>query len=323
MENTTRIRPFNPATDYPLLAQISKTVWPDYAATEEEFRFRDENSAPHLIRDRFIAQDTSGNLRGAAMVSQSINTYHPQKFSVNIDVLPEHRRQGVGTALYQAMWDSIAPLNPIDIQATTQEDRPESLAFLTKLGFVEAMREWESRLKMVTFDTQTLQVKADNVATSGIVIKSYAELADDPERDQKIYELDCTVVSDMPSTIPFTKPDFAHFIQHAFHSPNSVPEAYFIAIDTQNQDKFVGETTLWRVEMGDYIETGATGILRAYRGRGIASALKLRAALYAKSQNIAEIRTWNAQKNREMLAINEKMGFIKQPAWIEMHQTKP
>src|SRR5262249_28262313 len=59
-----------------------------------------------------------------------------------------------------------------------------------------------------------------------------------------------------------------------------------------------------------------TGVLREYRRRGIAMALKLRAILYAKSAGYSRIKTWNEQGNRPMLSINEALGFIKQPAWI-------
>jgi len=45
-------------------------------------------------------------------------------------------------------------------------------------------------------------------------------------------------------------------------------------------------------------------------------ALKLRAVAYAKERGFREIRTWNDSINRPMLAINEALGFAKQPAWI-------
>jgi GNAT superfamily N-acetyltransferase len=188
------------------------------------------------------------------------------------------------------------------------------MRFLQKNGFEEAMREWESRLEVANFDANLLQGAADKVAASGITIHSYAELAHDPDRDQKLYELDSAVMLDIPSTSEVVEIGIENFLKQYMQAPNFLPDAYFIAKDGE---KYVGESALWRVDLGGYLDTGATGVLREYRGRGIASALKLHALLYAKSQNIPEVRTWNAQKNKEMLAINEKVGFIKQPAWIE------
>ena len=41
---------------------------------------------------------------------------------------------------------------------------------------------------------------------------------------------------------------------------------------------------------------------------------------YAREHGRREIKTWNDQSNRPMLAINEAMGFVRQPAWIELRK---
>ena len=33
------------------------------------------------------------------------------------------------------------------------------------------------------------------------------------------------------------------------------------------------------------------------------------------------IKTWNESNNRAMLSINEALGFVKQPAWVNYHKT--
>jgi hypothetical protein len=45
-------------------------------------------------------------------------------------------------------------------------------------------------------------------------------------------------------------------------------------------------------------------------------ALKLRTVRHAQAMGVDHIKTWNDQRNRPMLAINEAMGFEKQPAWV-------
>lgn len=54
------------------------------------------------------------------------------------------------------------------------------------------------------------------------------------------------------------------------------------------------------------------GSRRSYRRRGIA---------YARAQGCPTIKTWNESNNHAMLAINEALGFVKQPAWIEFGKT--
>jgi hypothetical protein len=57
-------------------------------------------------------------------------------------------------------------------------------------------------------------------------------------------------------------------------------------------------------------------VKRGHRGRHIALALKVRSILYAQSRGVPVVKTWNEQNNRAMLAINERLGFVRQPAWI-------
>jgi RimJ/RimL family protein N-acetyltransferase len=91
-------------------------------------------------------------------------------------------------------------------------------------------------------------------------------------------------------------------------------EGYFLALDN---GQYVGLSTLWASQGVPDLYTGLTGTLRSHRRRGIALALKLSAIDYARSIGTPRIRTWNATGNEGMLAINEALGFVKQPAWIE------
>jgi RimJ/RimL family protein N-acetyltransferase len=57
-------------------------------------------------------------------------------------------------------------------------------------------------------------------------------------------------------------------------------------------------------------------VLRAYRGRSLALALKLRGIAYARSRGMAEIQTVNDMANAPMLALNRKLGFVQTGANI-------
>jgi mycothiol synthase len=316
-----KIRPFDKEKDHPGRVAIFNLLNPDSPSTEEDARREDEARPSRLHFGDFIAEK-DGKVVGTGFFGQSEGRdYHPQKFGVWIIILPDYQRQGIGTALYYALLEAMAPHHPIEISVGTYENWDSCVQFLQKLGFVEAWRQVELHLDVAGFDPNILQGTADKVMASGITIRTCADLIGDPERDRKIYELHCRTCDDMPFRNPFIHLSFEDFTKKYLQedSPNALPDAWFIAIDNSDSANgtYIGLATLTKPSEGDYLYTQTVGVLSPYRGQGIASALKLRTVLYAKEKNVQKIVTTNAQTNRAMLAINEKMGFVKQSAWVD------
>lgn len=303
--------------DYRIRCDVGNAVFPDYAETVDELRHEDATRDPKIRTRRWIAE-VDGAPVGTGLYTQSVETYHPRRFEVDAVVLEPFRGRGIGRALYDTAVAALAPLDPIGLRAHCREDFPRSVRFLADRGFTEAMRDWESRLDPRAFDPSPFQPKVDAVRAQGIVIRSVADLADDPDRDRKLYDLDWAVTQDMPSADPLTPPSFEHFLTSTLGGPTCFPEAWFVALDG---DRYVGESSLWKSGADDSLYVGATGVLRDYRRRGIATALKIAAVERARAIGAPCIKTWNAQENRAMLSINEAMGFAKMPAWIQWEKT--
>jgi GNAT superfamily N-acetyltransferase len=312
------LRPFTD-DDYPAITRIGNALFPEYPETVDEVRHYDTTHPEKCRWARIVAERGPGDVVGYAQYTQDAHMYHPQKFEINILVQADCQGRGLGRTLYAATVDALRPLDPIALRAHAREDYPRSVAFLAQQGFTEAMRDWESRLTMATFDETPFLPALEQVAAQGIRIASYAERADDPERDAKFYALDWAITQDMPSTDTLTEPGFEHFTKNVLTNPNFLPEGIFIASDNGH---YVGESQLWRSQASEDLYVGATGIRREYRRRGIATALKIHAARYARTSGVPKIKTWNAQQNRAMLSINEAMGFVKQPAWIQYEKKR-
>jgi GNAT superfamily N-acetyltransferase len=102
--------------------------------------------------------------------------------------------------------------------------------------------------------------------------------------------------------------------QGVLGNPGHMPDAHFLVKDGP---RYVAESFMFKsAELPDVLYQGLTATRRAYRGRGIAFAVKLYTIGYACEYGAREIRTWNDTLNEPMLRINVKMGFARQPAWI-------
>jgi GNAT superfamily N-acetyltransferase len=305
------VRPFRPE-DYEAVAAVSNAVFPEYAQTAEDWRHEDEHDDPKCLRGRVVAEH-EGAVVGVAGFNQWANRFHPRKFGVYASLLPEHRGRGLGEALHQAVLAALAPHQPISLTAEAREDMTEAVRFLVKHGYEEKMRSWESRLALPTFDPEPFRAGAQRAYDGGIVIRTLPELAADPARDRKMYDLAWELQLDVPATEPPTPIDFEYYVRERLNHPDFIQEGCFVALDGED---FVGYTNFWRTSTGPELYTGLTGVRRAYRRRGIALALKLRALEWAKASGAPQVKTWNEQNNRGMLSINEALGFVKQPAWV-------
>lgn len=308
------LRPYRD-DDLPTLAAISSEAHPDYGWTVEELRHWDADwRPPGFFEHRSIAE-AGGVPVGFGLTFHSRGQFVPHNYNLEIVVRPAARRQGVGLALYRDAEEVLRRRGARWARTAIKESVREGVAFARRIGAVEQKRDWESRLDVGSFDAAPFTAAGTRAAAAGVRITTLAEeLAVDPAATRKAYLLHAEARLDVPGLDAATPSPFERFEAEVLRSPMALPEAYFIAV---RDGRYVGESALGR-EGGDpsVIHQNLTGVLRDERGKGIAMALKLRTVAYAQAHGFREIRTWNDSLNRPMLAINEALGFVKQPAWI-------
>lgn len=309
------IRPFTPA-DYPEMARVRNLIWPDNPMLAETLKASDERMKPGLILRRLVAEKR-GEVVGWASFFHMEWIHHPQKFGVGVSVHPTHQNQGIGSALYERLMQELQPHDPIKLLASTRADKPEALRFAEKRGFREEFRAWESKLELAKFDPAQWAKAVEKVLAQGYKVRSFAELASDPERERKMYELDKEGSHDVP--LPpgesFTFPDMERYWESVRSNPDFRPELWFLAV---KDGEYAGVSMLFHRPADNDLNTGFTTVKRAHRHKGVALALKVAALTHAKNLGKTAVRTENAQTNRSMLGINEALGFEKMPAWIDL-----
>ncbi len=309
------IRPAT-AVDYAAVAQVINAVQPAQPVTADELRSRDERRDPMCHFARWVAE-ANGQVIAYAHYTQFVDMYQPGKFWLNLGVLPRWQRQGVGRALYAALLADLQQWQPDTLQAQAAADSVAACAFLEKQGFVEYGRRWESYLDVAGFDARPYGDFTGRLADQGIAIRAYSELADDPQREEKLYELQWALDQDVPSLDPIVRMTLAQFRQQVVANPTFVPDGTFIAL---HGAEYVGMSSFFVNQGDNSLVIDLTGARRDYRRRGIALALKLQGILFAQQNGYTRIVVHNDTANQGMIAINEQLGFVRRPAVIQYRQ---
>jgi len=314
----TVIRPFA-SHDYPAVAAVRNAATPEEPVSVQGLQDRDEHKPEAIKRRRWVAEQ-KGRVVGMGEYTQSNDLYHPRKFQLIICVHPDHQGRGIGSMLYDHLVRELQPFEPIAFQARVHEDESDSLRFLAKRGFEEDFRQWESDLDVASFDLERWRAVEDRARARGISIVTLAELAADVHRDRRLYDLEVETDSDIPSPDsireslwPRDENRFQRYADLVLNDPDRSPWTYLVAV---KDGEYIGLSYGDEDRENRVFDIDMTGVRQAYRGMGVATALKVRGVAWAREHRYATIRTWNDTANVAILALNEKLGFVRQPALI-------
>ena len=234
---------------------------------------------------------------------------------VHAMVHPEHQHEGFGRSLLERAEATASDHGAKRVIGWVQETQPRSMHFVERAGFRENDREWQSTLDLDRFDPPVWQDRIDRVAASGIRIIPVGTLAEERTGwKRELHRLYVKLEADVPTMFPILEMPFDDF-EALMLGRRLVTDGFLVAMDG---DQLVGLTELQFVEdIPTAIAQEMTGVRSAYRGRGIATALKAAAAIWAKQGGYTSVRTENAQSNGAMLAVNNRLGFERDHATIE------
>ena len=310
------LREFKPE-DYRRLATVFGSIFPDYDRNPEEWKFEDES----LDRTKYYFKRYACMIEGVPEpvgFAQCQNVpwmYNPKKLWFDIWVDPKHQGKGIGSALYDKLGQDFKALGTVTSWTGVKEDMPQPINFVKKRGFYEKMRAWESRLDPASVNPSDFKKYMDKSSERRIRFSTLEdEVKSDPEAWHKLHSLEEAISEDIPRPERFTPVSFDQWSAFVTKNPNLLPQGFMIAKDDA---KYVGMSTVWKDQKHPKaLYQGLTGVLREYRGHGIAVALKLKVIDYAKKNGYELLKTWNDSTNAPMLGINIKLGFKRQVGHI-------
>lgn len=314
---TPTIRPATPA-DLPASLIVYNTVFPEQAETLEDDQHFLQQLAESPLRPHvqdWVAE-VGGQIVGTARLWQAPWMFHPDRYHLELMVLPEFRRQGIGGALFETARQHWQERGAAEVLAGAKETEPHALAMLERRGFSEVMRFFSNVLWLDGFEPERWQTQMQ--LPKGVRALTLAELQAEwgEEAAWRAY-YDCYLEArlDVPRTAPPSETTFEEFLKYR-DQPKFFPAGVWLAVTSAGE--VVAMSELWRdLTNLERLNVGLTGTRRAYRRRGLGLALKLRGIVDAQQSGFREIWTNNASNNVPMLSLNDRLGFVRQPAHVE------
>jgi mycothiol synthase len=229
----------------------------------------------------------------------------PSRWQIGVFVAKSHCRRGYGHRFARELLEWVETQGAVDdLSCSTYSEAGDR--FAASFGLEVREQRYVSTLDPRTVDVgQFVGVEAA-VGACGVTLTTLAAFADvDREaREHRLYLLDIAAMADEPGQVSSAPVAFdawrADFIEG--QDPAGVILAMY-------EDEPIGLCIHW--SEGDRLLIASTGVAREWRGRGVATAMKLAGVRYALEQG-KTLRAYNSAENLAVLKINANLGFVRE-----------
>ena len=273
---------------------IYNEIWPLDAITMDEVRsFKSQT----IAYADFLA---SGGSAAVGLLNR-----RPDVGFVLITVLPGNRGRGLGTALYRTVSAWLSTKGIATIEAPVPEDDEQSMAFALGRSYCEIERERRMLLDLTGPEPQPVS------APEGIEIVTWAER---PDLIHGIYDVACEAEPDVPGAEDDVQKSFSDWLAQDMQGSGDRADATFAAIAG---DEVVGYAKFsLTAAQPETAHHDMTGVKRAWRGRGVAGALKRAQIAWAKERGYKRLATQNEVRNEPIRRLNQRLGYREAPGRI-------
>src|SRR3954451_11839445 len=296
------IREVEPERDAEGLVALEREARPTIVISPASWLHR-ELTVPARARLRAWVAEDDARIVGESYALLTFFSETSEIALVNVTVTASHRRRGLGAQLFELAAEHAAAIGA-KAQLAKFYENAAGVAFARARGFTEVRAEAESAV-----DPRTIGERP----APDVDLRTVAEV--DPKL---VHAVDLEATHDMPSTEPVEDIPYDEWEQHVLQHPLFTAEGSFVAmvggvaaaVSLIITDRESGRAT-----------SMFTGTLRAYRGRGLARAVKLASIEWLVANGITQLVTTNDETNAPMLAVNRRLGY--RPAGRRVDYLRP
>jgi len=311
---------YRPATlaDAELAADMMTAAYPAMPQDPVIMRLRWESPRKGFAHGRFIAEGDGAPIGYLGWIHGTWDKLPDRHCEVEVWLEQRHLDRGLLVAMFawigaQAIADGARLL-----MSYCAEDEPEMLDSLAALGYRRERIErcWELDLRKHGARLVADAKRAcDRQSGEGIELTTLARWSD-PNGLRKLLELSNLTAQDVPHTLPIIDETYDDFARR-MEAPDRPHDRIWIAL---HDNVPVSLSYLKFPPVRGTVWTSYTCTHPGFRGRGLARAVKLQGLAQAVELGVPVVCTDNDSENAPMLHINEQLGYVARPGFVEHHK---
>ena len=282
-------------------------TWPDFKRTTDECEIDWNLHREDKFREAWI-QEIDGRPVALGIIREAYWAAEGRRFFLELNLFPDARIETVHP-LAEMMEERAVKAGAKTLVTEICDLYSDIFDHWIERGYRSEMDGHISRLDTSAFSRSKVARGLDKFAASNGTVVGLNDLDWQDETFQRaLYEVRWEIRQDIPDPSKPEREPFERFVA-MWLSDTIVPrESFFISFE---DGMITGYTSGRRMlAMPDKYETFTTGVARAYRRKGVATALKVAIIEWCQAQGIRWIETGN-EVNNPMYDLNVALGFEK------------